>query len=110
MRRFVDDEPFAVGTTYLDVAQARRLAAVDLRDTDVAAALAAELGMRAAETRCSLSAVAATRPVARQLNCLPGAPLLRVRTHSFDLDRRPVTWSQTDCRGDRMDYRVTLRS
>jgi hypothetical protein len=33
-----------------------------------------------------------------------------VQTHTFDLNRRAVTWSQTDCRGDRMDYRVTLRS
>ena len=32
------------------------------------------------------------------------------RSHTFDLNRRAVTWSQTDCRGDRMDYRVTLRS
>ncbi|HPU52346.1 MAG TPA: GntR family transcriptional regulator [Burkholderiaceae bacterium] len=108
--RYLDDQPFAVGTTCLDVTLARRLAAVDLREIDVATAIAVELGMRPAETRCSISAVAAPRSIARRLRIEPGAPLLRVRTHTFDLNRRPVTWSQTDCRGDRMDYRVTLRS
>lgn len=110
VQRYLDDQPFAIGTTYLDEALALRLAAVDLREIDVATALAVELGMRPAETRCSISAVAAPRSVARRLNCEPGSPLLRVRTHTFDLNRRAVTWSQTDCRGDRMDYRVTLRS
>ena len=110
VRRYLDDQPFAIGTTYLDVELARRLAEVDLREIDVATALAVALGMRPAETRCSISAVAAARSIARRLRCEPGAPLLRVRTHTFDLNRRAVTWSQTDCRGDRMDYRVTLRS
>jgi DNA-binding GntR family transcriptional regulator len=78
-QRYLDDQPFAIGTTYLDEALALRLAAVDLREIDVATALAVELGMRPAETRCSVSAVAAPRSVARRLNCDPGSPLLRCR-------------------------------
>lgn len=108
--RYLNDEPFAIGTTWLEPTLAERVAAIDLHDTDVAAAIATGLGLRPAETRFSISAVAAPRLIARRLRCAPDTPLLRIKTHSFDLDQRPITWAQTDCRGDRMDYRVTLRT
>jgi len=107
--RYLEGQPFVIGTTYVEPALAARLAAQDLENTDVTIALEAGLGVRIAETRVSVSALAAERGVARRLHCEPGAPVLRIRTVGYDYDHQPVTCSQTDCRGDLMDYRVTLR-
>jgi GntR family transcriptional regulator len=108
--REIDGAPFAIGTSYLDPELAARLAAHDLANTDVVIALGRITGMRATETRVSVSAVPAPAGVARRLRCASGAPLLHIRTLTHDARHRPYCYSETDFRGDRMDYRVTLRT
>jgi predicted YcjX-like family ATPase len=41
---------------------------------------------------------------------LAGAPVLRVFTTMIGWDRQPIAHSETDCRADMMDYRVTLHN
>jgi GntR family transcriptional regulator len=108
--RYRDDEPFVVGTTWCDPAIAGRLAAQDLVEQDVASAIEIGLGLRAAATRVRVMARAADRRTAARLAYPPGAPLLRIHTTTVGWDGRPIAYSETDCRADMMDYRVTLRA
>jgi DNA-binding GntR family transcriptional regulator len=62
-----------------------------------------------ARTQVSVEATLAGVRVARQLQYEPAAPVLRIRTLSYDYHGQPVAFSVTDARGDMMDYRVTLR-
>ena len=107
--RFRDDQPFVVGTTWSRSELAERLAREDLSELDIMAALEDRLGVRIARTRVVVSAALADAKLARRLDYAPGAAVLRIRTTSLDHDQRPIVYSETDCRADMMDYRVTLR-
>jgi GntR family transcriptional regulator len=107
--RYRDDLPFVVGTTWCAPGVAARLAALDLTDLDVATAIEAGLGLRSASTRVRVLATLADAKLVRRLDYAPGAPVLRVLTTSIGWDQRPIAYSETDCRADMMDYRVTLR-
>jgi DNA-binding GntR family transcriptional regulator len=39
-----------------------------------------------------------------------GGPVLRITTTTIGWDQRPIAYSETDCRSDMMEYRVTLRA
>lgn len=106
--RFRDDLPFAIGTTWCSPSIAARIAAQDLAEHDVAYAIAAGLGLRSARTRVVVGARAADARLARRLRCERGAPVLHIVTTGVGHDGRPFTYSETDCRADLMDYRVTL--
>jgi GntR family transcriptional regulator len=108
--RYRDDIPFVVGTTWCAPEVAERLAAHDLTELDVATAIEAGLGLRSASTRVRVLATLADAKLARRLDYTPGAPVLRVLTTMIGWERRPIAHSETDCRADMMDYRVTLRS
>jgi GntR family transcriptional regulator len=108
--RYRDEVPFVVGTTWCAPEVAERLAAHDLTDLDVATAIEAGLGLRSASTRIRVLATLADAKLARRLDYTPGAPVLRVLTTTIGWDQRPIAHSETDCRADMMDYRVTLRS
>lgn len=107
--RFRDDQPFVVGTTWSRPELAERLAGEDLSELDIMTALEDRLGVRIARTRVAVGATLAGARLARRLDYAKGAPVLRIRTTSFDHDQRPIVCSETDCRADIMDYRVTLR-
>lgn len=108
--RYRDDQPYAVGTSWLDTTTAARLAAQDLVENDVALAVASGLGLRTARTRVVVGARLADGRLARRLRCERGSAVLHVRTTAIGYDGRALIYSETDCRADLMDYRVTLRS
>jgi GntR family transcriptional regulator len=108
--RYRDDVPFVVGTSWCAPGVAERLARQDLVEQDVATAVEVGLGLRSASTRVRVSASLADARLARQLDDAPGAAVLTLRTTAFGWDRRPILYSETHCRADMMDYRVTLRA
>jgi len=108
--RYGDGTPFVIGTTWMAPGPAATLAAQDLTDQDVTVAIELGLGLRMARTRVRVEATLATARLARQLAYQEGAALLRIRTTSYDYDDQPVTHSDTYCRADMMDYRVTLHN
>lgn len=106
--RYGDGTPFVIGTTWMAAEPAQRLAQLDLTEQDVTVAIELGLGLRMARTRVRVEATLANARLARQLAYSEGAPMLRIRTTSYDYDDHPVTHSDTYCRADMMDYRVTL--
>lgn len=108
--RYRDDVPFVVGTTWCAPSVAARLAHEDLAAQDVATAIEAGLGLRSASTRVRVSAGLADARLARRLDYAPGAAILTIRTTTTGWDQRPIAYSETHCRADMMDYRVTLRA
>jgi GntR family transcriptional regulator len=108
--RYGDGIPFVIGTTWIAPELASRLATQDLTDQDVSVAIELGLGLRMSRTRVRVQAALADERLARRLHYTEGAPVLRIRTTSYNYDERPVSHSDTYCRADMMDYRVTLHS
>ncbi len=108
--RYRDDVPFVVGTTWCAPGVAERLAREDLATHDVATAIEVGLGLRSASTRVRVSAGLADARIAKRLDYAPGAAILALRTTAIGWDQRPIAYSETHCRADMMDYRVTLRA
>lgn len=106
--RYCDDLPFVIGTSWFDPALSARVAAEDLSELDVTVVIEEVLGLRIARTRVRVQAVVADARTARRLRCEAGAAILRLRTTSYGFDGQAVSYAITDCRGDLMDYRVTL--
>lgn len=53
--------------------------------------------------------VSTARPdEARLLGCIVGAPLFILRKHKYDVDGKPVHYSKTVVRGDRVTYHFTV--
>jgi len=107
--RYRDDVPFVVGTTWCATGVAERLAAQDLTGQDVASAIEVGLGLRSARTRVRVGASLADEKLAKRLGIEIGAPVLRICTTTIGYDNRTIAYSDTDCRADMMEYRVTLR-
>ncbi len=107
--RSCNDQVFAVGTTYTSPELAARLAAENLVDHDMAKVFNTRLGVRLATTQVIVQAVAANAALARLLGRKPGSPILRILTTSLDYERQAVSYTETECNPDVMDYRVTLR-
>lgn len=107
--RYCNDLPFAVGTTYTSLELAERLAAENLVDHDMTTVFNSRLGVRLETTKVVVQAVAASAALAKLLRREPGSPLLRILTTSLDYDRQPISYAETECNPDVMDYRVTLR-
>jgi GntR family transcriptional regulator len=107
--RYRDEVPFVIGTSWLAPEAAQRLAHLDLTEQDIATAIEVGLGLRSALTRVRVSATCANARLAERLAYAKGAPVLRIHTTSIGWDHRPIVYSETDCRADMMDYRVTLR-
>jgi GntR family transcriptional regulator len=106
--RYRDDQPFVIGTSWFDPALSARVAAEDLSELDVTVVIEEVLGLRVARTRVRVEAVLADARTARRLQCEAGAAILRLHTTSYGFDGRAISHAVTDCRGDLMDYRVTL--
>ena len=108
--RYRDDVPFVVGTTWCAPEVAERIAREDLAVQDVASAIEVGLGLRSASTKVRVSAGLADVRLAARLDYAAGAAILTIRTTTTGWDERPIAYSETHCRADMMDYRVTLRA
>jgi GntR family transcriptional regulator len=108
--RYRDDVPFVVGTTWCAPEIAERIAREDLAVQDVASAIEVGLGLRSASTKVRVSAGLADARLAARLDYAAGAAILTIRTTTTGWDDRPIAYSETHCRADMMDYRVTLRA
>jgi GntR family transcriptional regulator len=106
--RYRDDQPFVIGTTWCAPQLAARVASEDLSELDVSVIMEEVLGLRVARTRLRVEAMLADARLARRLKSPPGSAVLRIHSTSHNFDGRPISHSVTDCRGDLMDYRVTL--
>jgi GntR family transcriptional regulator len=106
--RYLDDQPFVIGTSWLDPSLSARVAAQDLTERDVAVIIEEVLGLRVARTRVRVEAALADAGLARRLHCERGAAILRIHSTTYGFDSQAISHAVTDCRSDRMDYRVTL--
>lgn len=109
MLRYRDDQPFVIGVTYGAPALTERIAAHDLIEQDVMTVVERELGLRLPKTKVVVSALAADARIVKWLDYTAGAPVLQIRTTSYDYDGQPLLYSETDFRADLADYRVTLQ-
>lgn len=107
--RYCNEVPFALGTAYTDPDLARRVAAENLAEHDLATVFSRFLGIRIETTRVVVKAVPASAGLARSLRRDVGSPLLRILTVSLDYNQQVVSYADTMCNPDMMDYRVTLR-
>ncbi len=107
--RYADEEPLALDRTWLLATLARSLLDVDLTATGVYAELASRAGVRIAEGRERIYAVASTTEQRRRLGLGRGAALLAIdRIGRVDGD--PVEWRETLVRGDRFSVVATWTS
>ncbi len=106
--RFVEDQPWVLTVTHLPHALVPGLEHEDLGDRSLYAVLEETYGVRLAHGRRSVEASAAPQPLAGALGVAPGAPVLVLRSLSFDADDRPVESFVAYHRGDRSRFEVDL--
>jgi GntR family transcriptional regulator len=106
--RFVEDQPRVLTVTHLPHALVAGLEHEDLTDRSLYAVLEETYGVRLAHGRRSVEASAAPQQLAGALGVVPGAPVLVLRSRSFDVDERPVESFVAYHRGDRSRFEVDL--
>ena len=107
--RFADREPLLIERTVFPENIGALLEGIDLGEHSVYEELAWRR-VTVASARHLIDAVEATAADARLLDIHTGAALLRVQRHAFDVDRRPVEWSDDRYRGDRMNFAIENRA
>lgn len=105
--REVDGVPWALTRTQLPVDIGRPLLEAELEDVSLFA-LMDRLGIRVERARRSIEAEIATEAVARVLGTTVGAPLLVMRSVSFDGSGRPIERFAGYHRGDRSRLEVEV--
>ncbi|QAY63123.1 GntR family transcriptional regulator [Xylanimonas allomyrinae] len=106
--RFVDEEPWVLTVTHIPQALAPGLVHDDLTETSLYAILETKYGVTLAHGRRTVEAVAAKSSIAASLGVPEGAPVLLLRSVSFDADGRPVESFVAYHRGDRSRFEVEL--
>ncbi|GAA0935870.1 GntR family transcriptional regulator [Pseudonocardia zijingensis] len=106
--RFVEDQPWVLTVTYLPHVLVPGLEHEDLSDRSLYAVLEETYGVRLAHGRRSVEASVAPQPLAQALGVDPGAPVLVLRSLSFDAGERPVESFVAYHRGDRSRFEVDL--
>jgi GntR family transcriptional regulator len=106
--RFVEDQPWVLTVTHVPHALVPGLEHEDLTDRSLYAVLEEQYGVWLAHGRRSVEASAAPQPLAGALGVAPGAPVLVLRSLSFDADERPVESFVAYHRGDRSRFEVDL--
>jgi GntR family transcriptional regulator len=107
--RSADREPLLIERTVFPEAIGALLYRVDLGEHSVYEQLA-RCGVTVAWARHLLDAVNAAPHDAHLLGIPIGSALLRVQRHAFDVDGRPVEWSDDRYRGDRLNFAVENRA
>ena len=107
--RSVDHEPLLIERTVFPEGIGALLDSVDLGAHSVYEQLAL-CGVTVASARHLLDAVNAAPHDAHLLGIPIGSALLRVQRHAFDVDGRPVEWSDDRYRGDRLNFAVENRA
>ncbi len=106
--RFVEEQPWVLTVTHLPHHLARGLEDEDLTDRSLYAVLEDTYGVRLARGRRSVEASAAPQPLASALGVATGAPVLVLRSLSYDADGKPVESFVAYHRGDRSRFEVDL--
>jgi GntR family transcriptional regulator len=106
--RFVEEQPWVLTITHLPHALVPGLEHEDLSDRSLYAVLEQTYGVRLAYGRRSVEASAAPQPLASALGVATGAPVLVLRSLSYDADDRPVESFVAYHRGDRSRFEVDL--
>ena len=106
--RFVEDQPWVLTVTHLPHALVPGLEHEDLTDRSLYAVLEESYGVRLSHGRRSVEASAAPQQLAGALGVPTGAPVLVLRSLSFDVDERPVESFVAYHRGDRSRFEVDL--
>jgi GntR family transcriptional regulator len=99
--REVDGVPWAYTRTQLPLDIGRPLLEVELEDVSLFGIMERRFGIRFERAKRSIEADAATDTVATALGCPPGAPVLVLRSVSFDRTGRPIERFTGFHRGDR---------
>jgi GntR family transcriptional regulator len=106
--RSIEDQPCVLTVTHLPHALVAGLEQEDLTDRSLYAVLEETYGVRLGRARRSVEASAAPQQLAGALGVVPGAPVLVLRSLSFDVDERPVESFVAYHRGDRSRFEVDL--
>jgi GntR family transcriptional regulator, nutrient-sensing system regulator len=105
--RLVDDRPIALQTVYLDQERFGEVGAQLDQSLSLYRLLRERYGAEIAGGEETLEAASADEATAELLETEPGWPLLVLHRRSWQLDGRPIEWSESLYRGDR--YRVAVR-
>ena len=106
--RFVDEEPWALATTYLPLDLAPGLLDEDFTEQSLYALLETRYHVTLTHGRRGVEAAVASDDLAAALAIAPGAPVLVLRSTSHAGDR-PVEVFVAYHRGDRSRFEVTLQ-
>ena len=106
--RFVDEEPWALVTTYIPADLVPGLVEEDLTSQSLYALLEGKYGVRLVRGRRSLEAAVARPALARDLGINRGGSVLVLRSISYGLADRPVETFVAFHRGDRSRFEVEL--
>lgn len=107
-RRFVNDEPILLVTTYIPYEACPELLNEDLTQQSLYALLEEKYGLEIARGHRTLEAVAANEYEARLLNIEENAPLILLHSVSYLRDGRPIEYYHAVHRGDRSRFEVEL--
>ncbi len=107
-RRFVNDEPILLVTTYIPYHTCPGLLNEDLTQRSLYALLEEKYGLEIARGHRTLEAVAASEYEARLLNIEENAPLILLHSVSYLRDGRPIEYYHAVHRGDRSRFEVEL--
>ena len=105
--RLVDDQPIALQTVYLDRERFGEVGAQLAQSFSLYRLLRERYDAEIAGGEETLEAASADEATAELLEIEPGWPLLVLRRRSWQVDSRPIEWSESLYRGDR--YRVAVR-
>ncbi len=106
--RSVDDRVLAYVTTYLAPDRVPGLAEQDLTDRSLYAVLEDDYGLRVGSGTRTVEAVGAAEDIALELGVEEGAPLLLLRSASYDGDGAPLEYFEAWHRGDRALFEVDI--
>ncbi len=106
--RYINNEPFALVTTYVPYKICPQLFDEDLTDRSLYGLLENKYSLRIANGRRSLEAVSAKKKEADLLGVKIGAPLMLLNSISYLEDGRPIEYFSALHRGDRSRFVVSL--
>lgn len=106
--RYIDEEPWVLTVTHIPNDLAPGLLEEDLSDQSLYALFENKYGVKLYRGRRSVEATVASAPLARSLGVVRGAPVLLLRSLSFDVGGRPIESFVAYHRGDRSRFEVEL--